>query len=65
MCLLDGRQEADIRKAAKEGNKEVCAVLAKQLVQMRKQKTRSYVASSRVGVAQSCDSGLGFTCVVL
>jgi len=37
-----------LKKAAKDGNREVCTVLAKQLVQLRKQKTRTYNASSRV-----------------
>ncbi len=34
--------ELEIKKAAKEGNKQACTVLAKQLIQLRKQKTRSY-----------------------
>lgn len=33
---------------AKTGNKEACKVLAKQLVQLRKQKTRTYAVSSKV-----------------
>lgn len=33
--------ELEIKKMAKDGNKQACAVLAKQLVQLRKQKTRS------------------------
>lgn len=41
--------ELDIKKAAKQGNKQVCAVLAKQLVQLRKQKTRMYTAGSQIG----------------
>ena len=40
--------EMEIKKAAKMGNKQACTVLAKQLVQLRKQKTRTYAASSRV-----------------
>lgn len=40
--------ELEIKKAAKEGNKQVCTVLAKQLVQVRKQKARTYSASSKV-----------------
>ncbi|CAN8017466.1 charged multivesicular body protein 2b [Ixodes scapularis] len=40
--------ELEIKKAAKEGNKQVCTVLAKQLVQVRKQKARTYTASSKV-----------------
>ena len=34
--------EMEIKKAAKAGNKQACTVLAKQLVQLRKQKTRTY-----------------------
>ncbi|KAL3884117.1 hypothetical protein ACJMK2_030339 [Sinanodonta woodiana] len=41
--------EMEIKKAAKQGNKQACTILAKQLVQLRKQKTRSYAAGSRVG----------------
>lgn len=41
--------EMQIKKAAKEGNKQVCTILAKQLVQIRKQKTRTYAAGSQVG----------------
>jgi len=33
--------EMEIKKMAKEGNKQGCAILAKQLIQLRKQKTRS------------------------
>ncbi len=40
--------EMEIKKAAKAGNKPACTVLAKQLVQLRKQKQRTYVASSQV-----------------
>ena len=40
--------ELEIKKAAKAGNKQACAILAKQLVQMRKQKNRSYTASSQI-----------------
>lgn len=44
--------ELEIKKLAKEGNKEGCAILAKQLVQLRKQKTRSLTARSKVqGIA--------------
>jgi len=41
--------ELEIKKAAKEGNKAACAVLAKQLVNLRKQKTRTYTASAQIG----------------
>lgn len=40
--------EMEIKKAAKQGNKQACAILAKQLVNLRKQKTRSYAASSTI-----------------
>lgn len=33
---------------AKTGNRDACKILAKQLVQVRKQKTRSYAVSSKV-----------------
>lgn len=38
----------EIKNAAKTGNKEACTVLAKQLIQIRKQKQRTYVANSKV-----------------
>ncbi|XP_042613455.1 charged multivesicular body protein 2b-like [Cyprinus carpio] len=40
--------EMEIKKMAKTGNREACKVLAKQLVQVRKQKTRTYAVSSKV-----------------
>lgn len=40
--------EQEIRKMAKEGNKDGCAILAKQLVQLRKQKMRSTAVSSKL-----------------
>uniref|UniRef100_A0A669E0R2 Charged multivesicular body protein 2Ba n=1 Tax=Oreochromis niloticus TaxID=8128 RepID=A0A669E0R2_ORENI len=40
--------EAEIKKMAKSGNREACKILAKQLVQLRKQKTRTYAVSSKV-----------------
>ncbi|XP_054716086.1 charged multivesicular body protein 2b-like [Uloborus diversus] len=40
--------EMEIKKAAKQGNKQVCAVLAKNLIQVRKQKARTYTASSKI-----------------
>ncbi|KAI8483919.1 Charged multivesicular body protein 2b [Branchiostoma belcheri] len=41
-------KKLEIKKAAKQGNKQAATVLAKQLVALRKQKTRSYAASSQV-----------------
>lgn len=38
----------EIKKAAKEGNKEACTLLAKQLIQVRKQKNRTYAANSKI-----------------
>lgn len=46
--LLFTLQEAEIKKMAKSGNKEACKILAKQLVQLRKQKNRTYAVSSKV-----------------
>ncbi|XP_075216202.1 charged multivesicular body protein 2b [Lycorma delicatula] len=40
--------EMEIKKLAKEGNKEGCMVLAKQLVQMRRQKNRTFAANSKM-----------------
>jgi len=40
--------EMEIKKLAKEGNNESCILLAKQLVQLRKQKTRFYAANSKI-----------------
>ncbi len=42
------RLEMEIKKAAKDGNKQVCVILAKQLVQLRNQENRNVVASSRI-----------------
>ena len=41
-------QEMEIKKMAKSGNREACKILAKQLVQLRKQKNRTYAVSSKV-----------------
>lgn len=43
----------EIKKCAKEGNKEACTILAKQLIVLRKQKTRTYAANSKI-------TGIGF-----
>ncbi|XP_076841498.1 charged multivesicular body protein 2Ba isoform X2 [Brachyhypopomus gauderio] len=40
--------EMEIKKMAKTGNREACKILAKQLVQVRKQKNRTYAVSSKV-----------------
>lgn len=50
--ILNKFQEQEIKKLAKEGNNDGCRILAKQLVQLRKQKQRSYAAGSKVqGIA--------------
>lgn len=41
-------QTAEIKKAAKEGNKDACKLLAKQLVELRKQKNRTFTANSKI-----------------
>lgn len=41
-------QEMEIKKMANAGNNEACKILAKQLVQLRKQKTRVFSANSKV-----------------
>lgn len=53
MCISYIIQELEIKKLAKEGNKEGCIVLARQLVQLRKQKTRTFAANSKI-------KGIGF-----
>ncbi|TSM68920.1 Charged multivesicular body protein 2b [Bagarius yarrelli] len=40
--------EMEIKKMAKAGNRDACKILAKQLVQLRKQKNRTYAVSSKV-----------------
>lgn len=43
--------ESEIKRLAKSpGNKDAVALLAKQLVNIRKQKTRTYAANSRVSM---------------
>lgn len=40
--------ETDIKLAAKQGNKQVATVLAKQLVQLRNQKSKMFTANSKI-----------------
>jgi len=40
--------ELEIKQAAKRGDKQTATILAKQLVNLRKQKTRSHAASSKI-----------------
>ncbi|XP_050298979.1 charged multivesicular body protein 2b-B [Anthonomus grandis grandis] len=51
--------EQEIKKLAQQGNNEGCRILAKQLVQLRKQKTRSYAASSKVTGIQFQNKAMG------
>lgn len=46
--MEEKKLEAEIKKMAATGNKEGCAVLAKQLIQLRKQKTRTFAANSKI-----------------
>jgi len=63
-------QELEIKKLAKEGNHEGCKILAKQLIQLRKQKTRTYAASSKVwekfchSVVHVCVLWIGWSAIV-
>jgi len=45
--------ELEIKKLAKQGNKQALTVLAKQLVNVRKQKTRSYGMGAKVSAVNS------------
>lgn len=40
--------ETEIRRNAAAGNNDACRILAKQLVEIRKQKSRSYAASGKI-----------------
>lgn len=40
--------QLDIRRNAAAGNNDVCRILAKQLVQIRKQKARTFAANSKI-----------------
>ncbi|XP_047991548.1 charged multivesicular body protein 2b-B [Leguminivora glycinivorella] len=51
--------EMEIKKMAKEGNNEGCRILAKQLVQLRKQKTRLYAANSKISNVQMTNKTMG------
>lgn len=51
--------EMEIKKAVKAGNKQAASVLAKQLVQMRKQKTRTFVVQSQIRGANSQSKIMG------
>jgi len=51
--------EMEIKKAAKMGNKQAATVLAKQLINIRKQKTRTYKATSQISAAGSSAKAMG------
>ncbi|XP_053609310.1 charged multivesicular body protein 2b [Plodia interpunctella] len=51
--------EMEIKKMAKEGNNEGCKILAKQLVQLRKQKNRIYAANSKISSVQIQNKSMG------
>ncbi|RNA29191.1 charged multivesicular body 2b [Brachionus plicatilis] len=40
--------ELEIKKMAKAGNKQACTILAKQLIQLKKQQTRNIAASTKI-----------------
>ncbi|XP_030572739.1 charged multivesicular body protein 2b-B [Drosophila novamexicana] len=40
--------EAEIRRNAAAGNNDACKILAKQLIEIRKQKSRSYAAAGKI-----------------
>ncbi|XP_059488507.1 charged multivesicular body protein 2b [Neocloeon triangulifer] len=44
----ENKLKADIKKAARDGDKTTCTVLAKQLVQLRKQKQKNLLAKGKV-----------------
>ena len=49
----------EIKKAAKTGNKQATTVLAKQLIQLRKQKTRTFTAQSQIRGAKNQAHAMG------
>ncbi|KAL4707757.1 hypothetical protein ACJJTC_001703 [Scirpophaga incertulas] len=51
--------EMEIKKMAKEGNNDGCKILAKQLVQLRKQKNRIYTANSKISNVQLHNKTMG------
>ena len=51
--------ELEIKKAAKTGNKQATTVLAKQLIQMRKQKTRTFTVQSQIRGAKNQAHAMG------
>ena len=59
--------EAEIKKAAKMGNKQAATVLAKQLINVRKQKTRTYNMTSKVRkINVECTMwNVQFSCLIL
>jgi len=51
--------ELDIKNLAKQGNKQGCVILAKQLVQVRKQKARTYTTSSKISSVGAQSKAMG------
>lgn len=51
--------EMEIKKLAAQGNREACKILAKHLVQLRKQKTRTYTANSKIASVGAQNKVLG------
>lgn len=49
----------EIKKSAKEGNKDACTLLAKQLIQLRKQKNRTYAANSKISSVGMQNKNMG------
>lgn len=63
-------QEAEIKKAAKRGDKQTAAVYAKQLVRLRQQKTKSMGLSAQITatghqMTVSFDVGFGMPLILL
>ena len=46
--IEEKKLEQEIKRLAQQGNNEGCKLLAKQLVQLRKQKQRTYTATGRI-----------------
>lgn len=51
--------EMEIKKLAKEGNRDGCAILAKQLIQLRKQKNRTYAVNSKITSISTQNKAMG------
>lgn len=49
----------EIKKSAQQGNKDACTLLAKQLVQLRKQKNRTFAANSKISSVGMQNKNMG------